>query len=85
MNSIKTINTEYLRSSRTIDTVLVTHLNTEKVFFVYNYEGISFRLFTSHVNLINFFADDFTEGDFHFEDEEELDLFLSNVDLQSIN
>ena len=55
MNTIKTIDTDYLRASRTIETILVSNAITEKVFFVYNYEGNSFRFFYSHLKLVNFF------------------------------
>ena len=78
MNKVRTINTDYLLSSRTIETVLVSNSNAEKVFFVYNYEGYSFRLFNSHLNLINFFQNNEVESDFHFDTEMELDLFLLN-------
>lgn len=44
MNSYTAIDVSYLRSDRTIETVLVTNAVTEKVFFVYNYEGYSFRV-----------------------------------------
>lgn len=80
MNDFTTINTEYLRPSRTIDTILVSKNNLSQVFIVYNYEGYSFRLFKSHLKLILFFQDK-TESDFHFETDEELDDFLSEVKL----
>ncbi len=81
MNTIRAINTDYLRPSRTIETLLVSSSNSEKVFFVYNYEGYSFRLFNSHLSLINFFKYNESESDYHFDTETELDLFLSNIDL----
>jgi hypothetical protein len=80
MNTFHTINTEYLRSSRTIETILVSRVNLSKVFFVYNYEGNSYRVFQNHLGLINFFQDK-TECDFHFNKETELDHFLSQVDI----
>lgn len=82
MNTVRTINTDYLRSSRTVETLLVSNANSERVFFVYNYEGYSFRLFKSHLSLMKCFQDN--ESDFHFETEKELDLFLSNIDLRKI-
>ena len=81
MNTIRAINTDYLRPSRTIETLLVSSSNSEKVFFVYNYEGYSFRLFNSHLSLINFFKYNESESDYRFDTETELDLFLSNIDL----
>lgn len=80
MNTFSTIHTEYLRSSRTIEVILVSKKNSIKVFFVYNYEGTSFRLFERHLDLIHFFEDK-SEGDFHFSTEKELDFFLSSVNI----
>jgi len=80
MNTFKTINIEYLRVSRTIETVLVTRDNSDKVFFIYNYEGNSYRVFENHLSLIHFFQDK-NESDFHFSSDNELDLFLSEVQI----
>ena len=59
MNTIQTISTEYLRASRTIETVLVTNTTTNKLFYIYNYEGWFYRVFNNLVDLINFFDDAF--------------------------
>lgn len=75
MNQLKTIKTEYLRPSRTIETVLVSNRKLSEVIFVYNYEGISFRVFESHLKLMDFFQDK-CESDYHFSTENELDGFL---------
>lgn len=80
MNTFKAIHVEYLRSSRTIETVLVSNQELSQVFFIYNYEGNHFRVFKNHLDLINFFQDN-AECDFEFGTEEELDLFLSDVKL----
>ncbi len=80
MNSFSCIDTYYFRSSRTLETVLVTNNCRGKVFFVYNYEGYSFRVFTSMIGLLNFFSDD-VESDFHFVTEVELDTFFETVAL----
>ena len=80
MNQLQTIKTEYLRSSRTIETVLVINRKLSEVFFVYNYEGNSFRVFESHLKLVNFFQDK-CESDYHFSTENELDDFLSEFKL----
>lgn len=82
MNTFTTINTEYLRPSRTIETILVSKENLSKVFFLYNYEGTSFRLYQSHLGLIHFFQDK-SESDYHFSTEQELDFFLSQTNLTS--
>lgn len=80
MNAIQTLNTEYIRPSRTIETILVSKGKLNKVFYLYNYEGNSFRLFESHLGLIRFFQDN-SESDFHFSTEQELDFFLSQTNL----
>ena len=36
MNTFKAVHTEYLRPSRTIETVLVSNENLSQVFFIYN-------------------------------------------------
>lgn len=83
MNTTRTLNTEYLRPSRTIETVLVSNFSLEKIFFIYNYEGNSFRLFESHLSLLNFLNENETESDFIFETEEHLDSFLLNIELNN--
>lgn len=82
MNFFKTINIDYLRASKTIETVLVSKEILSKVFFVYNCEGNSFRVFENHLNLINFFQDK-AESNFHFDTESQLDNFLSEVNLSA--
>jgi hypothetical protein len=80
MNSITNIETEYIRASRTIETVLVSNSRIKNIFYVYNYEGYSFRVFKTVHSLIQFFeigSDCFL----HFNNEIELDNFFTNVDL----
>ena len=78
MNNFQTLNTEYLRASRTIETVLILKERLSKVFFVYNCEGNSYRVFENHLDLINFFQNK-ADCSFHFNTEIELDTFLSQV------
>lgn len=80
MNTFQTIDTVYLRASRTIETVLVSNESLSKVFFIYNYEGNSFRVFENHLSLLHFFQDK-RESDFHFSSEIEVDVFFSKVKL----
>lgn len=80
MNTFTTLHTEYLRPSRTIETILVSKENLSQVYFIYNYEGNSFRVFKNHLDLILFFQDK-AEGDFEFGTEEALDWFLGGVDV----
>lgn len=75
MNKFVSINTEYLCPSRTIETVEVSNSKAKKMFYVYNYEGYSFRVFNKLLDLIQFFeveSNDF----FYFDTEEELDYYF---------
>ena len=48
MNNINQIQVDYLRSNRTIETILLTDMiksKIHKVVYVYNYEGYHFRIF----------------------------------------
>ncbi|OBX25083.1 hypothetical protein A9996_11840 [Gelidibacter algens] len=58
--------------------MLVPKGRLSQVFFIYNYEGNSFRVFKNHLDLINFFQSK-AECDFTFGTDEELDGFLANV------
>ncbi|MGB3607910.1 MAG: hypothetical protein WA775_06060 [Psychroserpens sp.] len=80
MNILKTISTEYLRASRTLETVLISDENISDVFFIYNYEGVSYRVFKTQWDLIDFFRDN-TENYLHFKTENEVDDFLAEVKL----
>lgn len=80
MNNLNVIDTDYIRSSRTIETIIVSNDLVSKVLFVYNYEGYSFRVFDSHIKLINFFINQ-NENFEHFENEDDLDFFLANINL----
>ena len=75
MNKYTTLHTEYLRPSRTIETILVTNEFLNEIFFIYNYEGVSLRVFKTHLDLINFFLNK-SGSNFHFNTEDELDIFL---------
>lgn len=81
MNSFHTINIDYLKPSKTIETILVSNKKSEKVVFVYNYEGVSFRVFDNIFSIVQFFNSN-TESKHHFESENELDKFLSTIELK---
>ncbi len=80
MYEFKTIKTEYLRASITIETVLVSNKNLSDIFFIYNYEGTSFRVFKTHLELVNFFLNKH-KSMYHFDTVEEVDDFLSEFKL----
>jgi len=78
MNSLNTLTNEYIRSDKSIDTIVVSNENSNKTFYIYNYQGCSFRVFDSLLKLIDFFQGKHEEA-FHFETEDEVDTFLLNV------
>ena len=80
MNSFINIHTDYIRPARTIETVLVSNSKTNKLFYVYNYEGYSFRVFDTVLSLVIFFEENI-ESDLHYCTESELDEFFSKVEL----
>jgi hypothetical protein len=82
MNNYRTLDINYLRSSRTVETVLVSNKKFEKLFFVYNFEGWYFRVFDSELGLTDFFMKDI-ESEICFEKETELDVFFQKVELHN--
>jgi len=80
MNTFIYSHTEYLRPSRTIETVYMSDGSNSKTFYIYNYEGYSFRVFKDILGLISFFETG-EEAITHFDTEEELDYFLERVSL----
>ena len=80
MNSFETINQVYLCSSRTIEQIKVSSSTNRKDFFIYNYEGYSYRVFKSQMELNHFFNKGI-ESTIHFTTEKQLDAFLARVDI----
>lgn len=80
MNKVQTIDTEYLRSDRTIDKILVYQGVFSKIFWIYNFEGIHFRVFEKLLDVHNFLSTSF-EAKYSFDNEKELDDFLLNFHL----
>lgn len=73
---LKTIHTEYLRPSRTIDTISVCdHQGIQQLMYLYNYEGYSYRIFSDLLELLAFFEES-KEPRWHFESEEEVNNFF---------
>jgi hypothetical protein len=78
MNTFISINTEYLSPSRTIEVVLVSNSKTKKMFYVYNFEGNSFSVFSNIIDLIQFFEVSSNACE-HFDKDEELDSYFSKL------
>jgi hypothetical protein len=82
MNTITTIDTEYLRANRSVDSVLVTNGNLCKTLWIYNFEGIHFRVFQNLVSVLNFIYYS-QEPENSFTSESELDEFFMNCKLNN--
>jgi hypothetical protein len=80
MNQVLQNKCEYICPNITIEIISVMNKGNKNIYYVYNYKGISFRLFTSKTDLENFFNNLPLEY-LHFETEEQLDLYLSKVSL----
>jgi hypothetical protein len=79
MNIINNCTVHYITASRTIETVSLK--NTDRIFYIYNYEGNHFRVFTEILDLIRFFQFG-TEPNNSFSNENELDDFLVNFNFR---
>lgn len=57
MNTIKQLKVEYIElASRTLETILLTNeKKQQKVVYLFNYEGLHFRIFESFIEVSNFF------------------------------
>ena len=73
--------TDYITPSRTLETI--TEMGSNKYLYIYNYEGVHFRLFIGLLEIAQFFELK-TEPKYHFMNEGDLDLFLGGY-LQNIN
>ncbi|RAI93848.1 hypothetical protein LV83_00754 [Algoriphagus yeomjeoni] len=79
-NAIVFCQSDYLRSSRTIETVILSKGTRERALFIYNYEGYSFRVFEDILALILFFETG-VDRSIHFDSEVGLDGFLERVSI----
>lgn len=82
MNTLSTIDITYLnKASRTLETVRVSlNASTFKDFWIYNYEGVHFRVFTSFQKATDFLNNTSQECWVDFEDEDLLDDFLIGIE-----
>ena len=72
-NTILHCTVEYLTPNKTIETV--SFKNTDGLFYIYNYQGNHFRVFTELLMLISFFRDG-VEPKHTFLNDEEVDEFI---------
>ena len=65
--------TDYITPSRTLETI--TYGGSDKILYIYNYEGIHFRVFNGLLELAQFFELG-TEPRYDFTEERDLDFFI---------
>jgi hypothetical protein len=83
MNKLISISTEYLSSSRSIETLNLVLFEENKQVYVYNFEGKHFRVFESLVEMIQFFEVG-NEPLASFDSEADLDEYLEQLPLKRI-
>ena len=69
-----------LTPNKTIETILVSNGDNKKTLFIYNYHGVSFRVFSTQEMLDGFWKGE-AEEDQHFSTENELDKYLEQITL----
>lgn len=79
MNKILSLNTEYLTPTRSIEILTLINQNESKLVYIYNFEGIHFRVFDSLLKLLAFFEKGI-EPEYFFTYEAELDSFLEEIE-----
>ena len=80
MNKIELLQTNYVRSNRTIDTVLLTDTKSslrQTIVYVYNYEGYHFRIFENIFEISNFLMNEDCKIIKDFDKEEECYKYLN--------
>lgn len=83
-NSFHTVSTEYITNDRTIEIILVKPYDEKKdeiILYMYNYKGIHFRIFSSLIELSNFLKDEDYKIVVEFEEDEDVDKFLSTFSM----
>lgn len=80
MNIINHCSVEYITASKTIE--IVSLKNSDSLFYIYNYEGYHFRVFTELLSLMNFLQYG-VEPKHTFSNDEELDGFISSYSFSS--
>ncbi len=86
MNNITELDAFYIRGDRTIETYLLTDpAGNKKVVYLFNREGLYFKVFLNLGGLYDYFISNSASGfDIEFDNEEELDNFLLNIDLNKV-
>jgi len=81
MNTIRQVNERYIRANRTIERVRVFSGDMWKDLFIYNYEGVHFRIFDSESKALDCVSGHCNKPMGEFVNETEMDNFLQNFNL----
>ena len=84
MNHYQVINNEYISSSRTIEMIRVCNENREAVLWLYNHDGLYFKLFYSIMNLCTYLFEGKATSFIEFEGKELLDRYLEKVEIATL-
>jgi len=77
---IQQLNCTYISPNKTLEEILISRSEGEKTIYVYNYKGLSYRVFKSQEELNKFWKGESDEHK-HFQTEQELDDWLHTVDI----
>lgn len=75
MNTINHFTVEYITPNKTIEIVSIK--NSDNLFYIYNYQGNHFRVFTELLSLIRFFENG-VEPKYAFVNDVEVDDFIAS-------
>ena len=68
----------YISPNKTIETISISNGEKKRNVYLYNYKGVSYRVFKSKEKMDRFWKGQ-GEEDLHFETEQELDEWLINT------
>ena len=77
---IQQLNCTYISPNKTLEEILISRSEGEKTIYIYNYKGVSFRVFKSKEDLNGFWSGE-SEEHKHFQTEQELDAWLHSVEV----
>jgi hypothetical protein len=75
MNQVNQVSCLYLSPNKTIETLLISSNVKESTVYIYNFKGLSFRVFKSKESLDGFWKG-LNNEDLHFNSEKNLDNWL---------
>ncbi len=80
MNEFECIEAEYIIFSRSLEVILVSNGTKKRIVYLYNHEGIHYRLFYTLFDVVEFFKNGGGISK-NFEEDEKVDEYLGQMDL----